>query len=154
MKKVVTFFTFFTVLLFQAHGQTGNEWIDFNRTYFKIQTAQDGLYRVTYSDLQAAGVPVDAVDPTTFRLFHRGVEQAIVVAGEGDSQFHSNDYIDFYGLRNDGTLDANLYKPASAQPHKFYNLFCDTTAYFLTFGGIAGKRVTTYQESSSGLTEE
>ncbi|RAV98325.1 putative type IX secretion system sortase PorU2 [Pseudochryseolinea flava] len=153
MKKVLLFFTLFTAITC-ANGQTGNEWIDFGQSYYKVQTAQDGLYRLTYNDLQAAGVPVNAIDPTTLRLFHRGVEQAIYVQGENDAQFDAGDFIDFFGQRNDGTLDAQLYKPASAQPHKLYNLYCDTTAYFLTFGSAPGKRMDSYNESKGTLTAE
>src|SRR5690606_25408094 len=43
------------------------------------------------------------------------------------------DYLEFYGTRNDGTSDAALYASPSDQPHQYYNLYSDTTAYFLTF---------------------
>ena len=32
--------------------------------------------------------------------------------GESDLQFDPSDFIEFYGQKNDGTLDAELYKPA------------------------------------------
>jgi hypothetical protein len=129
----------------------GNEWINFSQQYYKIPVSQTGIYRIMQSDLVAAGFPVAAVDPRRIQLFHRGEEQAIFINGEADANFQANDYIEFYGQRNDGTLDAELYRPSSAQPHKFYNLYSDTTAYFLTWrldNGF-GKRMTTFSEGNT-----
>ncbi len=121
----------------------GNEWIDFNKEYFKIKLAEDGIYRIDYTSLEAAGFPVNTVDPRRIQLFHRGQEMAIYIEGEGDAVFDPGDYIEFYGQRNDGTLDEELYVNPPAQPHKYYNLYADSTAYFLTYYLIAqnGKRL-------------
>lgn len=61
------------------------------------------------------------------------------------------DFLEFYGEGNDGTQDSLLYIPHSAQPHKIYNLYSDTTAYFLTWrlDGQVGKRMDFYQESNT-----
>jgi len=138
---------------FFAHAQTGSEWINFNQTYFKIPVAREGIYRVTYADLQAAGFPTSA-DPRQFQLYHRGVEQAIYVAGEDDSQFNSGDFIEFYGLRNDGVPDAELYNPPTAQPHTYFSLYSDTTWYFLTPGFTAGRRMNLLAETNPGYVPE
>ncbi|MBX2967178.1 MAG: hypothetical protein KF845_13620 [Cyclobacteriaceae bacterium] len=144
-------------LFLQANAQVGNEWIQFNQFYYKIPVAQDGLYRVTYSDLQLAGFPVGSVDPRRLQLFHRGIEQAIYIEGEADAVFHATDYIEFFGRKNDGTPDTELYKPASAQPHTYYNLFSDTTAYFLTYNNLAvpGKRIPkTWEVNVTNIPQE
>ena len=117
---------------FPMLAQYANGWISFSQPYFKIQVAQDGVYRLRYTDLQAAGFPVNS-DPRFIQLFHRGKEQSIYIKGQGDAVFDASDYIEFYGQKNDGTLDSLLYKPSSLQPHKYYNLYSDTTAYFLTY---------------------
>ncbi|MBA4058657.1 MAG: hypothetical protein C0490_28330, partial [Marivirga sp.] len=104
-------------------AQTGNEWINYSQQYFKIPIAKDGLYKLTYSDLQDAGFPLGSTDPKKIQLYHRGKEHAIYINGELDNQFDPVDYIVFFGQRNDGTLDAGLYKPASSQPHTYYNLY-------------------------------
>jgi hypothetical protein len=149
MKKFAPVLLLLFGLTGHVKAQTGQEWIDFSRTYFKVQVAKDGIYRIGYSDLQNAGISVGSIDPTTLRLYHRGVEQAIHVSGENDSQLDPADYIEFYGRRNDGTLDASLYRPSTLQPHNYYNLYNDTTAYFLTFGGGAGKRMAEFSEPNS-----
>ena len=122
----------FSLCSLQAASQA-NQWIRFDWDYYKIPTAQDALYRLSYDDLQNAGFPVAAVDPRAIRVYHRGVEQDILVAGEDDGTFDPGDYLEFFGRRNDGTPDTELYTNPSDQPHKYYNLYSDTTSYFLTF---------------------
>jgi Peptidase family C25 len=143
---VTLLFTFQFSLLVRA--QFGNEWINYQQSYFRIPVLQKGLYRISTDDLRKAGVPVNAVNPVAVQLFFRGQEQAIFISGEADQRFDDQDFIDFYGEGNDGTQDSLLYIPNSAQPHKIYNLYSDTTAYFLTWrlDGKAGKRMETYSE--------
>lgn len=128
----------------------GNEWITYSQSYYKIPIVQSGLYRITSLDLQKRGVVVQAIDPKTIQLFHRGKEQAIQVVDETDGRFDPDDYIEFYGRGNDGFADSALYRndadqTGPAQPHSYYSLFSDTTAYFLTWrpGGPAGRRMVT-----------
>src|SRR5690349_3347345 len=119
MKKIVV--ACFPILIaFSAFGQTGQEWINFSQSYFKIPIAKKGIYRLSYLDLQNAGVPVGSIDPQTIQIFHRGIEQAIYIEGEADTQLNPVDFIEFYGRENDGTLDAELYKPSNVQPHLYY----------------------------------
>ncbi|SKC88676.1 putative type IX secretion system sortase PorU2 [Ohtaekwangia koreensis] len=154
MNRIFSVLLIFSAVV-RADAQMGNEWIDFGQSYFKIPVGKDGIYKLDYSSLQAAGFPVGSVDPKKIQLFHRGIEQAIYIEGEDDGQFNSSDFIEFYGRRNDGTLDADLYKPSSLQPHKYYNLYSDTTSYFLTASSLSGKRMVSFSENNtSGLSAE
>jgi Peptidase family C25 len=138
-------------------GQSPNSWINFNQSYYRIPVAQEGVYRLTYSDLLNAGFPINSVDPRLVQIIHRGVEQAVVVQGESNAVFDNGDYIEFYGEKNDGTQDKNLYKPVSAQPHSYYNIYSDTTAYFLTWNlsSVRGKRIINSSEVNvNGLPVE
>lgn len=145
-----------TLLLLLAslplQAQYGNEWINFNQQYFKVTVAADGAYRLSHADLQNVGFPVNSVDPRRIQLFHRGVEQAIIVQGQADAKFDPADFIEFYGTRNDGTLDAKLYSPSSLQPHPYYNLYTDTSSYFLTWtqSVVQGKRMGNFSEINVG----
>jgi hypothetical protein len=142
------------VLLSPVQAQVGNEWINDQQIYFKIPVAQNGLYRVTQTQLEAAGFPVH-LDPRNLQLFHRGTEQAIHVEGESDGVFDPADYLEFYGIKNDGTTDTELYQPTTVQPHTYYNLFSDTTWYFLTWNaGASGKRMEQRWENNVGLPAE
>ncbi len=129
-----------------ALGQSPTDWINYNQVYYKIPVAREGVYRVSYLQLQENGFPVGSFDPRYLQLFHRGVEQAISVEGESDSQFNPTDYIEFYGRMNDGTRDAKLFDDPAHQPHKYQNLYSDTTAYFLTIGSVPGKRMVVFDE--------
>ncbi len=140
-----------------SFAQFSNEWINFTQSYYKIPVAKNGIYKISYADLQAAGAPTAEIDPRRITLFHRGTEQAIFVQGQADATLDPSDFIEFYGQRNDGTLDADLYKPSSLQPHPYYNLFNDTTAYFLTWNSlpVQGKRMNSFFETNgSGISKE
>jgi len=130
--------------VFDINAQSfSNDWIRDDQEYFKIKIGQKGIYRITYDELIAAGVDLGTVNPGRIMLFHRGIEQSILYSGGiADLSFDSGDYFEFLGQRNDGTLDQTLYFPPEAQPHNYYNLFSDTTAYFLTWSKtVAGKRM-------------
>ncbi|MEO1052458.1 MAG: C25 family cysteine peptidase [Bacteroidota bacterium] len=148
-KSILSIFS--VLLLSSGYAQDyGNEWINFNQTYYRIPVAQEGVYRITFFDLLNAGFPVDAVDPRRIQLFHRGVEQAIHIEGQQDAVFNTSDFLEFYGVTNDGTSDVRLYQTPQAQPHQLYNLYTDTTAYFLTFqlGPVNGKRMASFSENN------
>ncbi|MBK5277957.1 MAG: hypothetical protein JJE09_03735, partial [Bacteroidia bacterium] len=155
-KGLVVFILLSLSIPFLSRAQISNSWIDFGQSYYKIPISKDGIYRLTYSDLQAAGFPVNSVDPRRIQIFHRGIEQAIVVQGQADAVLNTADYLEFFGKRNDGTRDAALYKPTSLQPHPYYNIYSDTTAYFLTWNFTTqGKRMSTFSEVNvSGILKE
>ena len=159
--------SFFSLLFLSMHvwaqsQPLGSEWIDYRQAYLKIPVAEPGICRITSAELQRAGLPTATVDPTTIQLFHRGVEQAIYVAGESDKCLDPADFVEFYGRGNDGAPDSLLYRPASAQPHQYYSLFSDTAAYFLTWRsdqstgtGKLGKRMVSYADTNyTGLIPE
>ncbi|MDN5202948.1 C25 family cysteine peptidase [Fulvivirgaceae bacterium BMA10] len=157
--RLLLLITLTAACFLRAQGQNdfGNEWIDFSQTYFKVSTAGDGAYRLTYNDLLSAGFPVSSVDPRRIQLFWRGVEQAIHIEGQENARLDPGDFIEFYGRRNDGTLDNELYIEPEAQPHTLYNLFSDTTSYFLTWklSPSNGKRMNTFSENNvDGLAAE
>lgn len=79
----------------------------------KISVKSEGLYRVTRTQLENAGFNVNA-DPTTWKLYLLGVEQAINVGENGT-------FIEFYGKGVDTTEN-------------------DKHVYFLVSGGNSGKR--------------
>lgn len=145
-------FCFFSALFLTnpVLAQFSNNWVNYSQSYYKIPVAKDGIYKISYADLQAAGVPIGSIDPRSINLFHRGNEQAIFVQGQADAQFDPTDFIEFYGTRNDGTLDAELYLPGT-QPHTYYSLFNDTSAYFLTWNPLStnGKRMSSFSQINS-----
>lgn len=154
IRRLLPYFLFilFTILCGKSTAQQyGNEWIQPGQQYFKILTYQNGIYKVSGQELANAGVPLQSWDVSDIQLWHRGVQHNILIKGDSDGKFDLSDTLIFYGKRNDGTLDSLLYKPYSSQPHKFFNLYSDTCAYFLTEGAFPGFRIDTVSESLSEL---
>jgi len=118
----------------------GNEWINYNQSYFKIYITKDGIYRIPYSALTSAGIPVGTMDPRSLQLFFGGEEQYIFVYGQSDGMFNPTDYIEFYGKKNDGWLDTALYNNNADQANPDYSLFSDSSAYFLTWNSSLNNR--------------
>lgn len=127
-----------------AVAQFGNEWIDYSRQYWRFPVVNDGLARISYDQLIAAGFPVGAVEANTVKIFGRGKEQFIRVVDGGDGQLNPGDYIEFFVQKNDGWLDAFVYDEAIHQANSNYSLFNDTARYFLSYGGNPGLRTANY----------
>ena len=134
------------MLSYTAHAQYGNEWINYSQQYYKIPVTQTGIYRLTRDDLSNAGVPVNTIDPRRIQIFRRGVEQSINFSNNqqpANGIFESGEYLEFFGEKNDGATDVDLYKNPAHQPHAYMNLYADTAWYFLTWNLLAvqGKRM-------------
>jgi len=159
MKKFLQiFFSSFSLLILcpgLSFSQSyWNEWINFSQKYYKIPITQNGIYRIDSLTLANAGIT--SVNPQNFQLFFRGQEQYIYVKGEADGIFNASDYIEFYGQKNDGSLDSILYKgdlydQPVHQPNPYYSLFNDTAAYFLTWNNLTtNKRIVDDPDTVSG----
>ncbi|MFN3402828.1 MAG: C25 family cysteine peptidase [Cytophagaceae bacterium] len=156
LRKTFLFFFILFSCCYLVSGQIlGNEWIVPGQRYFKIPVAESGIYALRQQDLLSAGVPLGTLSTRQLQIFHRGVEQAIYVSGElnSDFSFDNNDTLIFYGIKNDGFLDSMLYRNPSFQPHKFYNLYSDTTAFFLTWSNSPNGKRMSFNLSSSGSPE-
>ena len=79
----------------------GNEWINFDQTYFKIMIAEDGMYRISKATLDGVGISLNTIEGKEFQLFYMGEEAPIYVSTS--SFFGDNDYIEFYGATIDHT---------------------------------------------------
>ena len=129
--------------IFSLSAQYANDWIDFNKTYYKIEVKQKGIYRLTYQNLISAGFPTTIVAPKDLQLFFRGQEIPIRVIGQENDIIDPTDYIEFYGIGNDNTLDKVLYENETQLTNPHTTLYSDRTAYFLTFSrdGTPGLRI-------------
>ena len=100
---------------------------------YKILVDQDGIFQVSYVDLQTAGVPVDEINPRTLKIHSQGMETAIYVSGEDDDAFAAGEYLLFYGQKNNSK-------------------YTDTNVYWLTWGFADGKRMPIIDGAPSGST--
>ncbi len=144
MKKIFTstlflLFISFNISAQMSNGKFGNEWINFDQSYFKIMVAEDGVYRIPYQSMVDAGVPVNSLTAGQFQLFHLGEEVPVYISGSGN--LGNTDYIEFFGQQNRSELDRFLFEAPDAQMlNPAYSLFTDTTAYFLTWTTSNGQR--------------
>ena len=112
-------------------------WFRYDLTYYKIQTAATGIYRIPASSFAVLGIPFKQLDPRNLRLYHRGKEVAVWVEGEEDGRLDAQDYLDFLGLKNREWSSTEI-----AIPNPYVNTFSDTTAFFLAYTpGEKGKRM-------------
>jgi hypothetical protein len=131
--RFYSFFLLFCLGLCLPSLAQDSPWFRYDLTYYKIQTAADGIYSIPAASLTVLGIPLKRVDPRYLRLYHRGKEVAVWVAGEEDGRLDAQDYLDFLGLKNDGTLDQKLYREGLALPNPYTNTYSDTTAFFLAY---------------------
>lgn len=139
---------------FQIFSQRfANEWVNYSQTYLKLVVDVSGIYRISKADLDAAGFSTVGKNPKNFQVFFRGLEMAIKVNGESDNSFDTNDYIEFYAMKNDGKQDDELYRPKT-RANKYYSLYTEETGYFLTVGSTNGKRITDPPSVNTSLTSD
>ena len=116
----------------------GNEWIQYNQTYYRIPVSSEGFYRIPFSSLLSFIPNLSVVNPGLFALYRNGEQVPLFFSG--GSSFTSGDYFEFYGYPNDGEADRDLYYQPAYQPHTFYSLFTDTAIYYLTINGNTNNR--------------
>jgi hypothetical protein len=132
--------------------------------WIKFLVSSQGIYQITYQDLLQAEIAPSAVDPRTIRIFGNGGgmlpeannaprtddlrEIAIRVTGEEDGQFNEGDVILFYGESQDRWTFSGT---DSLFRHR-KNIYADKTCYFLTYGGVYGKRILPEPETSLPAT--
>jgi hypothetical protein len=143
MKKLYFLFLILFVPYAAFTQDYGNSWINYNQQYFKVKVWQEGIYRINRQTLLFAGIPVGSIDPRKVQVYRDGQEQYIYLEGESDGSFDTNDFIEFYGRKNDGLLDKWLYADSSKHANPNYSLCTDTAVYFITWSvSQNGKRLT------------
>ncbi|HLA69389.1 MAG TPA: C25 family cysteine peptidase [Bacteroidota bacterium] len=109
-----------------ALDSTGT-WFTPGQEFVKIPIARDGMYRLTYNDLLAAGAVPTSLNLQNADLYYGGQSISFGVTGDVNGIFGSGDTIEFYGSR--------LFDSP-----RILNEFSDTSVYWLTFSGLGGKR--------------
>ena len=121
--------------------------------WYKIGLSEEGIYKLSYDDLNNLGINVSSIDPHQIRIYHNGggvlpemnaaeryddlVEVPIYVSGEDDGSFDKSDYILFYG-RGPVTWSYDVLKQAFVHNQNPYD---DYSYAFVVTGQGAGKRI-------------
>ena len=139
-------FSLLMVLCFAGvQAQYNNEWIDYNKSYYKIKVGQTGLYRIPFTVLQENGL--SANQATAFQLWRNGQELPIYTS-IASGVLGANDFIEFFGELNDGKADEALYSRPGLQLANKWSLQTDTAMYFLTINlNGANKRIVSSQNN-------
>ena len=132
--------------------------------WYKISTTNDGVYKISYSDLQSYGINPVGIDPRNIKLYGNGgkmlpeannapktndlQEIAIQVFGENDGVFDPTDYILFYGQ----APDKWNYNYSTQQFSHTKNIYSNAVYYFITIGNTNGKRITSQNSSTATIT--
>lgn len=129
---------FFIICVFSfsaTQAQYNNEWIDYNKTYYKFPVGKTGLCRISRSVLQSAGLGDTPAE--NFQLWRNGIQIPLytsVPAGALDA----NGFLEFWGEMNDGKPDTKLYRNINDQLSDYWSLETDTASYFLTVNPNGG----------------
>jgi len=138
MKKIISIFLL--IISFNSFSQYGNEWIEYSQKYYTVKISEDGFYKVDYTTLMNAGIPVSSILPSNFQVFGFEKEQPILVEDGGDASFDSGDYILFYAQKNTTWLDSIMYDTPDDVSNRYYPHYNDTITYFLTWNNITNNK--------------
>lgn len=115
-------------------------WYNANNIFYKLFIEESGIYRLDRAYLDSIGIDVTTIDPRTLKIYNKGAELPVFVAGETDGSFDQDDYIQFYGERNQG--DSTYFDP-----------YTDTNIYWLTWSGDFGQRMISKFSATEADTE-
>jgi hypothetical protein len=114
-------------------------------SWYKLSVANTGIYRVTGSQLAAAGIPLSGLSSSSIRLFNAGglplpvynetprpsfEEIPIIVEDGGDGTFGSADAFYFFGE----SVDRYIYEAGSVVYFN-NNIYTNLNVYWLAIGG-------------------
>ena len=161
MKKIL-FLIILAGFVYFANAQAyQNEWIDYNKTYYKFKVGpfgydivgapyRRGVVRITQPTLEVAGL--SNIPAEQFQLWRDGEEVRIYIS-KASGILSSSDYIEFIGEIANGKPDKQLYSDTSYQLSDIWNLESDSAAYFLTVNHSGNnKRFETVANNVSSAT--
>ena len=127
MKKILTLFLF--IISISSNAQLNNNWIDYNKTYYKFSIGENRLCRISQNSIAALGL--SNTNANHFQIWRNG-EEVRLYTSVTNLPLGANDFIEFWGLMNDGKPDLTLYRNPIFQLADKYSLETDTSTYFLT----------------------
>jgi hypothetical protein len=127
--------------------------------WLKVRTTEAGVYKITFEELLAAGLPVQGIDPSLIRMHGNGNrvlpekndearirdlrEISIEVISADETVFAPGDFILFYASSPNG-WKANL-TPFDQRFEHQWNVYSNHSWHFITVGNEPGLRVQSKQ---------
>jgi hypothetical protein len=127
----------------------------------RIKTESTGVYRITATDLRAAGFNPESIAPATMKLYSIGphtingpypdtmVEVPVYVKDNGDAKFDKGEYLAFYAESPSYWRVSDSFRLTNDTLWRT-NVFTDYNCWWLTWGGEGGRRMDTV--SGAGAT--
>ena len=132
--------------------------------WIKIGVNTSGIHKLDANFLQKVGLNLSQINPQNIKIYGNGggmlpqtndvsrakdlMENAISVEGETDGRFDNQDFILFYGQSPHAISYDSLTKSFRHQ----FNIYSDTTFYFLTVSNSKGLRIK--DQNSVSATQE
>lgn len=123
--------------------------------WYKFRTTEKGVYRITYEEMEQAGMALQDLHPSQIKIFGNGnrslpeqndlprpddlSEIAIQVVSDVPDLFRQGDYVLFYAT-SPHTWHANLGPLNQGFDHE-WNIYTDHSYYFLTIGDTLSQRI-------------
>ncbi len=149
----------------QTHNFAENSVLS-SGTWHKLCVEETGIYRLTYSDMEALGINMNGLQKQNIRLFGNGgemlpeanstpihddlIENAIYVSGSQTGAFGQNDYVLFYGQSPDIWYfdeSLNIFRYSK-------HLYSNNNCYFITTDQGQGKRIQPQPSLTENYTRE
>ncbi len=169
MKKASTGFVllvlpfFIAGFVFTMPSAFGQSSVLATGNWYKVAVEKSGVYKISSNTFRKMGFDLSKTDPRNIKIYGNAggmlpqannaarpvdlTENAIVVSGEADGVFNSNDYILFYAQGAD-RYSFDETKAAFAYEK---NLYADKNFYFITVSNTPGKRITTAEDVPGSL---
>lgn len=129
-----------------AQVPAGNDWVlqHLQQDFWKFPVYTTGIHRIDSATLAVAGVlSAPGFDARKIQLFANGTEIPVYIEGEADGQINQGDYIEFFGKRNDASMERSSFHDTTYQVNHDFSLYTDTVYYFLSIGNtFLNKRFT------------
>jgi len=130
--------------------------------FYKLGIYQNGIFRLSYNDLNSLGLNPDNIDPRTIKIYSNGggmlpeansddriddlEEVAIFVQGQEDGRFDRDDYILFYA-EGPSKFQIDLTANRITLPK---NIYSTSSHVFLTVSGGQGQRINIVENGQPG----
>ena len=152
MKKILLYILLFLSIIFSQKTVAQNSVLA-KGNWIKIGVVSSGIHKLDANFLQKSGLNLSLINPQNIKIYGNGggmlpqannisrakdlIENAISVEGEGDERFDNQDFILFYGQSPHQISYDSLAKSFKHQ----FNIYSDTTFYFLTVSDTKGLRI-------------
>jgi len=162
--KKIYLHVFLSLLLFFSYKTVAQNSVLAKGDWIKIGVISSGIYKLDASFFQKSGINLTQTNPQNIKIYGNGggmlpqvnaiprakdlIENAISVEGEADGLFDNQDFILFYGQSPHSISYDSLSKSFKHQ----FNVYSDTTFYFLTISDTKGLRVK--DQNSISATQE